>query len=140
MSSKKAKRKLNKKLKTNEQTSSVSSNTLLDSNPDIQSTKELDSHRGLVRKSFERFFTKSFLLNQGSIIFKSLIKTSTYYLLTLAAQLFVFGGGLGLVWVLSHLEPKGDPEQAKFQSLFSVFHIVIVIALSLTPLSRRWKV
>ena len=108
MSSKKAKRKSNQPLNANAHVNSVSSEASVHPKADVKTTKEQDKYQNLMSKNFERFFTKSFLLNQGSIIFKSLIRSSAYYLLTLAAQLFVFGGGLGLVWVLSHLEPKGD--------------------------------
>lgn len=62
-------------------------------------------------QGFARFFTDAFLLNRGLFIFQTLIKRSTSYALTTAAQLFVFGGGLGLIWVLSHLEPRGDLAQ-----------------------------
>ncbi len=62
-------------------------------------------------KAFSRFFTESFLLNRGLLTFKAILKKSTYYALTTAAQLFIFGGGLGLIWVLSHLEPQGDLAQ-----------------------------
>ena len=110
MSSKKAKYKSNRE-QTNKgkKTSSIPSGSTISSVTEIAHSKPKPKRPQVKRtKDFERFFTKSFLLNQGSIIFKSLIKSSAYYLLTLAAQLFVFGGGLGLVWVLSHLEPKGD--------------------------------
>ena len=71
-----------------------------------QSQKQSTSNN--LGQNYARFFTESFLLNRGWMIFQSLIKTGAYYLLTIAAQLFVFGGGLGLIWVLSHLEPQGD--------------------------------
>ncbi len=95
-----------KKQEANKQGASKQEATILGTTADVNT--DVEPKLNLATNNFERFFTKSFLLNQGSIIFKSLIKTSAYYLLNLAAQLFVFGGGLGLVWVLSHLEPKGD--------------------------------
>ena len=67
---------------------------------DHQSPEEKFSDIHHSGQSYARFFTESFLLNHGWMVFQSLLKKSSYYLLTIAAQVFVFGGGLGLIWVL----------------------------------------
>ena len=62
----------------------------------------------LRRPHYERFFSDSFLLNRGKVTFERIISVISRHLISSSAQLFVFGGGLGLIWVLSHLEPHGD--------------------------------
>lgn len=59
-------------------------------------------------QKYPRFSSELFLLNRGWQFFERMIQTLGKHLLGSAAQVFIFGGGLGLIWVLSHLEPHGD--------------------------------
>ena len=83
---------------------------------------------------FERFSSKDFLLERGKATFRYLGQEWRNHMLSFLIRSLLFIGFLGMIWVITHLHPKGE------LSLYLVPFILFAMPIAMiAPKEKTWQ-